>query len=53
LWGLATHGADGVKVVLQHLHAELVRSMALCGTAKLAEITPDLLASPGLLHRGK
>jgi 4-hydroxymandelate oxidase len=53
LWGLATHGADGVKVVLQHLHAELVRSMALCGTAKLAEITPDLVASPGLLHRGK
>jgi len=46
LWGLATHGADGVKTVLDHLHAELVRSMALCGTAELAEITPDLVASP-------
>ena len=44
IWGLALDGADGVRAVLDHLRAELVRSMALCGTARLDEITPDLVA---------
>jgi 4-hydroxymandelate oxidase len=44
IWGLAIDGADGVRAVLDHLRAELVRSMALCGTARLDEITPDLVA---------
>ena len=42
IWGLALDGADGVRAVLDHLRAELMRSMALCGVAKLDEITPDV-----------
>ncbi len=44
VWGLALDGADGVRAVLDHLRAELMRSMALCGVATLQEITADLLA---------
>jgi 4-hydroxymandelate oxidase len=44
IWGLAIDGADGVRAVLDHLRAELVRSMALCGTARLDQITADLMA---------
>jgi 4-hydroxymandelate oxidase len=44
VWGLALGGADGVRDVFDHLRGELVRSMALCGVAKLAEITRDLVA---------
>ena len=44
VWGLALDGSDGVRAVLDHLHAELARSMALCGVARLDEITPDLVA---------
>ena len=44
IWGLTLRGADGVAQVLDHLHVELVRAMQLCGTATLAEITPDLIA---------
>jgi 4-hydroxymandelate oxidase len=44
IWGLALDGADGVRAVLDHLRAELVRAMALCGAARLAEITGDLVA---------
>ena len=32
IWGLALEGSDGVRVVLDHLRTELVRTMALCGT---------------------
>jgi 4-hydroxymandelate oxidase len=39
--GLAAAGATGVAHVLQLLRAELEASMALCGCASLAEITPD------------
>jgi 4-hydroxymandelate oxidase len=46
LWGLATGGADGVRVVLQGLQEELQRAMALCGAVGPAELTPDLLAGP-------
>jgi 4-hydroxymandelate oxidase len=44
IWGLAIDGADGVRAVLDHLRAELDRSMALCGTARLDQITADLMA---------
>jgi 4-hydroxymandelate oxidase len=46
LWGLAVGGADGVRAVLEHLRNELVRSMALCGAARLDELTGDLVAPP-------
>jgi 4-hydroxymandelate oxidase len=44
IWGLAVNGADGVTAVLDHLHVELVRAMQLSGTAKLDDVTPDLVA---------
>jgi 4-hydroxymandelate oxidase len=44
LWGLSVHGADGVKMVLEHLRTELMHAMQLTGTARLAEATPDLVA---------
>jgi 4-hydroxymandelate oxidase len=44
VWGLALQGADGVRAVLDHLHDELKRSMALCGVARLDRITGDLVA---------
>lgn len=43
VWGLALQGADGVRAVLDHLHDELKRSMALCGVARLDRITGDLV----------
>jgi 4-hydroxymandelate oxidase len=46
LWGLAVHGADGVRAVLDHLRNELVRTMALCGAQRLDELTGDLVAPP-------
>ena len=45
IWGLALDGADGVKAVLDHLLAELVRSMALCGIARLDEINSNLVVA--------
>jgi 4-hydroxymandelate oxidase len=44
VWGLATGGAEGVRDVFMHLRAELARTMALCGVAKLDEVTRDLVA---------
>jgi len=44
VWGLAIAGADGVRDVFEHLRGELVRTMALCGVAKLEEVTRDLVA---------
>lgn len=46
LWALSVHGADGVREVLEHLHAELVRSMILSGVSNLGEATPDLIVHP-------
>ena len=43
VWGLALAGAEGVRDVFEHLRGELTRTMALCGVAKLDEITPDLV----------
>ena len=44
VWGLTTGGADGVSEVLEHLQHELVRAMALCGAARLDELTADLVS---------
>jgi 4-hydroxymandelate oxidase len=44
IWGLALEGSDGVRAVLDHLRTELVRTMALCGTARLDQISNDLVA---------
>jgi 4-hydroxymandelate oxidase len=43
LWGLAVNGADGVRMVLDHLRDEMIRTMRLCGAASLAALTPDLV----------
>ena len=44
LWGLSVGGADGVRMVMEHMHDEMVRAMQLCGAASLAALTPDLVA---------
>jgi 4-hydroxymandelate oxidase len=44
IWGLALEGSDGVRAVLDHLRTELARTMALCGTARLDQISNDLVA---------
>lgn len=44
IWGLTVNGADGVREVLDYFRAELTRAMQLCGAAKLADLTPDLVA---------
>lgn len=46
LWALAVDGADGVTALLENYRTELVRAMALCGAAAVADLTPDLLATP-------
>ncbi|MDQ3932539.1 MAG: alpha-hydroxy-acid oxidizing protein [Actinomycetota bacterium] len=43
LWGLATGGSDGVRAVLDHFRSETARSLALCGAASVADLTPDLV----------
>jgi 4-hydroxymandelate oxidase len=43
IWGLATGGATGVQAVLDGFHAELERAMALCGTARIADIDRSLV----------
>lgn len=44
IWGLATHGADGVQRVIEILHTELRMAMALLGASRIDELTPDLLS---------
>jgi 4-hydroxymandelate oxidase len=46
VWGLASGGAGGVRAVLGGYREELERSLALCGTPTLADVTPDLVAVP-------
>jgi L-lactate dehydrogenase (cytochrome) len=45
VWGLALEGQQGVETVLKMTLAELDLTMALCGLARLGEVTPDLLAA--------
>lgn len=43
LWGLAVNGAAGVQHILEMLHSELLRAMALTGCPTLASINRSLL----------
>jgi 4-hydroxymandelate oxidase len=43
VYGLAVGGADGVADVIRALDDELRRAMALCGAARLSDLTPDLV----------
>jgi 4-hydroxymandelate oxidase len=45
LWGLATGGESGVIEALKMLQKEFDLAMALSGSSKLEEITPDLLGT--------
>jgi lactate 2-monooxygenase len=45
VWGLALEGQAGVETVLKMTLAELDLTMALCGIARLSDISPDLLTS--------
>jgi 4-hydroxymandelate oxidase len=44
LWGLAADGEAGARRVLELLVKELDHAMALCGTPRLSDISPDLLS---------
>jgi 4-hydroxymandelate oxidase len=44
LFGLAVGGEKGARHVFEILREEIDRAMALCGCAKLADVTRDLLA---------
>jgi isopentenyl diphosphate isomerase/L-lactate dehydrogenase-like FMN-dependent dehydrogenase len=46
LWGLAVDGAHGVQRVLEMLHTELERAMALAGCPTLASINRTLVKLP-------
>jgi 4-hydroxymandelate oxidase len=46
MWGLATGGEQGVRRVLEAVHAELVTAMDLLGAASVADLTPDLVVRP-------
>ncbi|MGW0231706.1 alpha-hydroxy acid oxidase [Actinopolymorpha singaporensis] len=50
VWALATGGAAGVGDLLVTMRADLEETLALCGCASLADVTPDLLR-PAHPHR--
>ncbi len=43
VWALATGGAAGVRDLLVALRADVEETLALCGCASVADVTPDLL----------
>ena len=43
VWGLAAYGAEGVQRVVEMLHTELARNMALCGRPDLKSIDQSLV----------
>ena len=45
VWGLALDGSEGVRMVLDHLRTELLRTMALCGVTRLEEVNRKLVAA--------
>ena len=45
IWGLALDGSDGVRMVLDHLRMELLRTMALCGITRLDQIDRGMVAA--------
>ncbi len=48
LWGLAVNGSEGVRDVLEILHAELELAMALSGRPTLASIDRSLVKLPSM-----
>ena len=46
LYGLAAAGEEGVDWVIEHLRIGMKRDMALCGAARVSELTPDLIYRP-------
>ena len=44
VWGLALDGSEGVRAVLDHLRDELLRTMALCGVARLDQLNRSIVA---------
>jgi 4-hydroxymandelate oxidase len=44
MWGLASHGADGVRMVVELLQSELARNMITTGRPTLARIDRTLVA---------
>jgi L-lactate dehydrogenase (cytochrome) len=49
LYGLGAAGERGVDHVLEMLHADVTRTMALCGAASIADLNRDLVAvAPGV-----
>lgn len=53
IWGLAAAGREGVEKVLQTLWDELCNAMALCGCAKVSDITFDLVAQSSIAAAGR
>jgi L-lactate dehydrogenase (cytochrome) len=49
LYGLAASGERGVKRALEIMDSELRRTMALCGRARISELTRDLIFERRLL----
>ena len=47
LYGLGAAGEQGVDFVLNLLHDEMRRVMALLGARTIADLTPDLLECSG------
>ncbi len=45
LYGLGAAGERGVDHVLAMLHADVRRTMALCGAASIADLTPELVTT--------
>jgi len=44
LWALTVGGAPGVAALLERYRRQLAEAMALCGAARLSELTRDLVA---------
>ncbi len=48
LYGLGAAGERGVDHVLAMLQTDVRRTMALCGAASIADLTPELVDRPAL-----
>ena len=53
LWGLATGGEPGARRVLEMLHEEFVRALALCGCRSVGDVGPWLLGPGSVLPAGR
>jgi L-lactate dehydrogenase (cytochrome) len=51
LYALGAAGERGVDQVLRMLQTDMVRTMALCGAASVADLTPELVVAPSGVSR--